>query len=102
MNAPQRKSVLLRATIFLCCASGMAIAADREQDSQSRIGDLPGSSRCLAECIVMEERCEELEKQFPACGTDDICLVEREQCDAKCRVTAMNCVPAPAGLRASG
>jgi len=52
----------------------------------------------MAACAQMETRCEALEKEFPTCGSADVCLEEKDQCQAKCRVAAMVC-PTPKASR---
>lgn len=68
--------------------SGIA-AAQPPQGAQSSNESVSASSRCMAACDAMEVRCEALEKEFPSCGTADICLEEKEQCEAKCGVSAI-------------
>lgn len=83
------------AAVLLWSGVAAALAAEPSQDTRSSNERLPASSRCMAECDKQEVRCEELEKQFPTCGTADICLEEKEQCQAKCRVTATGVPPVP-------
>jgi hypothetical protein len=70
-------------------AGAPAGAASASESNRPEPNHVPASSRCMAECEAMEIRCEELEKEFPTCGTADICLEEKEQCQALCRTTAM-------------
>jgi hypothetical protein len=56
----------------------------------------------MVECGKQEVRCEELEKEFPNCGTADVCLEEKERCQAKCRVAAMACPAGPGAGNSRG
>jgi len=67
-------------------AAGAATMVARDQ--QQAVKKPPTSSICMARCVEMEVKCEAYERESPSCGTADVCLEEREQCDTLCRVTA--------------
>jgi hypothetical protein len=95
MKAGQRAAAF--ALLALLGWSGPAVAAGETEQKQSRPqidSRLPLSSWCLAKCNELELACKALENRFPTCSPNDICLDEKQQCEAMCRPRVKLLLPA--------
>jgi hypothetical protein len=48
---------------------------------------------CLAKCDEQEATCIAFERRYPSCSPNDICLDEKIQCSAECRLTSQRLGP---------
>jgi hypothetical protein len=87
MRAGGQKAALLAIVAFFNWATPAVASgpSDRQQSRAQSDRRQPLSSWCFAKCNELEAACKAFENKHPSCSPADICLEEKQQCEAQCR-----------------